>query len=88
MISSGYHGVNAAGKFEVKGILKFASPLLNRRMIFLPLSTAQKFYGAEGLITRLSMDIETREQIPQVVQVVQKNLGEEYEVMNWKRTYA
>ena len=84
MISSGYHGVNAAGKYEVKGILKFASPLLNRRMVFLPLSAAQKFYGAEGLITRLSMDINNREQIPQVVQTVQKNLGEEYEVMNWE----
>jgi ABC-type lipoprotein release transport system permease subunit len=85
MISSGYHGVNAAGKYCVKGILKFASPLLNRRMVFLPLSVAQNFYGAEGLITRLSLDIEDREKVPQVVQAVQKNLGEEFEVMNWEQ---
>jgi ABC-type lipoprotein release transport system permease subunit len=85
LISSGYHGVNAAGKYNVKGILKFASPLLNRRMVFLPLSVAQNFYGAEGLITRLSIDIKEKDKLPQVVQAVQKNLGDEFEVLEWEK---
>ncbi len=84
MISQGYHGVNAAGKFVIKGILHFPSPQLNKQFVFLPLGAAQSFYGAEGLVTRVSLDIAGKEQMPQAIQAVQKNVGENYEVMDWQ----
>jgi len=85
LISQGYHGVNAAGKFPVKGLLKFGSPDLNKQMIYLPLAEAQYFYGADNLVTTLALQIDDPSDVPQTVQAVKANLpAEEYEVLDWK----
>ena len=44
VIGQGYHGVNAAGKFSIKGIFSFGLPELNKRLVYLSLPTAQKLY--------------------------------------------
>ena len=51
LISQGYHGVNAAGKYPIKGIFEFGIPDLNKRLLLLPIKAAEKFYGAEGRAT-------------------------------------
>ena len=85
LISQGYHGVNAAGKYVVKGILKFGSPELNKRMTYLPLKEAQVFYGAEDLVTSLALKINAKEEVPMAVQAVKAKLDlEEYEVLDWR----
>jgi len=86
LISQGYHGVNAAGKYPVKGIIKFASPDLNKKMIYMPLAESQYFFGAENLITSLGLKLDDRNDIP----VVMKNLKakfdeEEFELMDWSQ---
>jgi putative ABC transport system permease protein len=48
LISQGYRGVNSAGLFPIKGIVKFGSPELNKQIVYLPLQHAQYFYGAEA----------------------------------------
>jgi len=85
LISQGYHGVNAAGKYPVKGIVSFGSPELNSRLIYMPLATAQWFYGADGLITSAVLDIDSKEAATKAV----KELGEsldlnDFEVKDWK----
>ncbi len=85
LISQGYHGVNAAGKFPVKGLLKFSSPDLNKQMIYLPLAEAQYFYGADNLVTTLALQIDDPSDVPETVQAVKANLpAEQYEVLDWK----
>lgn len=85
LVSQGYHGVNAAGKYVVKGILKFGSPELNKRMTYLPLKEAQQFYGAEDLVTSLALKINTKEEVPTAVKAVKTSLDmEEYEVLDWQ----
>jgi ABC-type lipoprotein release transport system permease subunit len=86
LISQGYHGVNAAGKYRVKGIVKFVSPDLNSRMIYLPLVEAQHFFGADGMITSLCLKLDDRDDIPDVVEALNNRLSsEDYEVMDWKQ---
>lgn len=86
LISQGYHGVNAAGKYPVKGILKFGSPELNKQMIYLPLKTAQKFYGAPGLLTSVAVAVTDKNEVKQVLSVLQSRLDtmSTYEVMDWQ----
>ncbi len=85
LISQGYHGVNAAGKYPIKGILSFGSPQLNQQMIYLPLKTAQWFYGADDLITSLALHIENPKDIPSVVRQMKTLLPADlYEVLDWK----
>jgi ABC-type lipoprotein release transport system permease subunit len=84
-ISQGYHGVNAAGKYLVEGILKFPVPDLNQSAVYLPLALAQDFFGAEGIITSYSMLMED----PKELQSYQASLKEDaaeagLDVMNWE----
>lgn len=86
LVSQGYRGVNAAGKFPVKGILSFGSPELNKRMVYLPLEEAQYFYGAENLVTSLALKINDRNQVPKAVQALEAKLDmKEYEVLDWQK---
>ncbi len=86
LISQGYHGVNAAGKYPVKGIVSFGSPELNATMVFLPLATAQWFYGAEGLLSTLVLDIENKSTAERAVAELQKTLNaDDYELKDWKQ---
>jgi putative ABC transport system permease protein len=85
LISQGYRGVNAAGKFPVKGIVKFPSPELNKQLVYLPLPTAQYFYGADGLITSLTYKLDSERDIPAVKSAITSRLDTSaYEVMDWE----
>ncbi len=53
LIGQGYHGVQSAGLFPVKGFLKFPIPDLNRQILYMDLSSAQEFYEANNLITSM-----------------------------------
>ena len=84
LISQGYHGVNAAGKYPVKGILKFGSPDLNKQLVYMPLKTAQYFFGAENLVTTVALDIEDRDDVNSAVLNLKSKLDiNDYEVMTW-----
>lgn len=84
LISQGYRGTNAAGKYVIKGITRFGSPDLNKQMVFLPLHEAQYFYRAESLITSLAIDVDRNEAEP-TVRALKANLQEDqYEVMDWE----
>lgn len=85
IISQGYHGVNAAGKYPIKGIFEFSLPDLNKRLIYLPLKQAQIFYGAENRATTLALKINDREEVPEVIAALQKELSPEtYEIKSWQ----
>jgi ABC-type lipoprotein release transport system permease subunit len=85
LISQGYRGVNSAGKYPIKGIVEFGSPELNKQLVYLPLPEAQWFYGAEGLITSLALNIDKPNQVDAIVQHLQADLDtSRYEVMDWK----
>ena len=85
LISQGYHGVNAAGKFPVKGVVKFASPDLNKKMIYLPLKESQYFFGAPNMVTSLGLKLKSKEKLPAVMDNLKTRLDmEKYEVQDWK----
>ncbi len=84
-ISQGYHGVNAAGKYPISGIIKFASPDLNKRMAYLPIKEAQYFYGADNLVTSLALKLDSKDDLNSVMKDIKKEIGEEdYEIMTWQ----
>src|SRR6185437_12507679 len=58
LIGQGYHGATAVGKYLIKGIVKFGSPELNDKSLFMPLAAAQDFYGANGMITAYVLSLQ------------------------------
>ncbi|MBX2956508.1 MAG: ABC transporter permease [Cyclobacteriaceae bacterium] len=84
LISQGYHGAMAAGKYRVIGLVRFGSPELNEQLLYLPLSVAQEFFSAENLVTSKVLSIRSDKKLGRIAQEVQQAIGEGYEVMTWK----
>lgn len=58
IIGQGYHGISAAGKYEVVGLLKLPSPDLNRNLVVMPLKKAQYLYSAENRLTGYTLVVD------------------------------
>jgi len=85
-ISQGYHGVNSAGKFVVQGLLHFGPPDLNKMMVYMPLVEAQHFFGSEGLISTLILDIDDRSNLPKIISNLKSQLDPaQHEVIEWEK---
>ena len=84
LIGQGYHGSTAAGKYPIKGVVKFGSPDLNDKALFMPLATAQDFYGANGMITSQVLSLKETKKLETAALSVSSTLGSGYEVMTWK----
>lgn len=86
LISQGYRGANAAGKYPIKGLLSFGSPDLNKRMVYLPIKEAQWFFAAEDLVTTVALKIKSKEDTPKAMQAVKDKLNmSDYEVLDWEK---
>lgn len=84
LIGQGYHGATAAGKYPITGIVKFGSPELNDRSLFMPLTTAQDLYSAPGMITSYLLSLDDKRHLQPTASVVRASLGIAYEVMTWE----
>ncbi|MGZ8557029.1 MAG: ABC transporter permease [Chitinophagaceae bacterium] len=83
LIGQGYHGATAAGKYFIKGIVKFGSPELNDKALFMPLAAAQDFYSAYGMVTSYILSLKETDNLQPVVTSVHSAIGNAYEVMTW-----
>ncbi len=85
LISQGYHGMSAAGKYPIKGLVKFGSPELSKQLVFLPLKESQWLYGLEeDMVTTLVLIPEDESRIGAEVKALRKKVSSDYEVMSWK----
>lgn len=57
LMGQGYHGVSATALFPVRGIIKMPAPDIDNKLIVMTIPAAQKFYGAEGRITSLVVNL-------------------------------
>jgi ABC-type lipoprotein release transport system permease subunit len=83
LIGQGYHGATAAGKFRIKGLLKFGSPELNDKALFMPLRAAQEFYNADGMISSYILSLHNTKSLEPSAAAVRSALGNTYEVLTW-----
>ena len=83
LLGQGYHGVSAAGKYPVRGIVKLPNPDLNRQVIYMDLNNAQEFFSAENLITSLVIMVEDPYDLPHADRILKKEISSPYKVMTW-----
>lgn len=85
LMGQGYHGHPAYGLYEVVGTVKFGSPDLNMRLMYLPIEQAQMLHGAEGRLTSLALNLNDSDVATQVAEDVREKLAEgDYEILDWK----
>lgn len=83
LIGQGYHGTTAAGKYPINGVVKFGSPDLNDKLIYMPLFLVQEMYGAQGMITSYALALNNVNDLTLTANNLREQLGDEYEVMTW-----
>ncbi len=84
LISQGYHGVTAAGKYPVKGILKFSTPQMNSLGVFMDINLAQEFYSAEGMITSLMIMVNDYTDVAPTARKLKNSVADKYNVLSWQ----
>lgn len=60
LMGQGYHGASAAGIFPVRGIIKIPASELDSRLVIMTIPAAQEFFGAEGKITSLAVNLTSK----------------------------
>ncbi|MFT5511831.1 MAG: putative ABC transport system permease protein [Bacteroidia bacterium] len=84
LIGAGYQGRSAIGKYPIQGIVKFGSPELSNRLVFMPMKAANTFYATDGLVTSIIIKTRNGQKGVSAAKKLQKKLGADYEAMNWK----
>ena len=84
LIGQGYRGVSAAGKYVIKGLIKFGSPELNKSLVYLPLKESQHLFAAENKLTALVLSPNNTEKSKEVAGTLASSIGPDYEVMTWQ----
>jgi len=86
LISQGYHATTAAGKYEIKGIVKLPLPDIDNKIVYLPLDICQELFNAEGNLTSLALAVDDNQDkaIAQTVQRISGLVSEDQKVMEWR----
>ena len=70
LLGQGFHGVSAAGKYPVRGILRFPSPDLDGQMIYMSLAQCQEFFSADKQVTSLSVNLHESENLDETKHLI------------------
>ena len=84
LLGQGYQGATAAGKFAIRGVLKFGSPDLSNQFLFLTLYEAQFLYGAEDRLTSYVLGLRDPGRLSDAETVLQSKLSAGLTVMTWE----
>lgn len=84
LIGQGYHGISAAGKYPIKGVVKITNPKMDNGTVYMPLPLAQEFLGAPNMASAIVIMLSSFENTNAIKTDIAEVLGEEYEVMTWE----
>ena len=85
LISQGYHGANAAGKYAIKGLVEFGNPILTNQLVYLSLPASQYFYDANQLVTTIAIVTDKPKYVDGIMTTITEKVDlEKLEVMDWK----
>ncbi len=86
LIGQGYHGMSAAGKFKVAGIIDLKNLELNNLVIFMPIKTLRNYLSAPDIVTNLIIHKNEKTDVDKLQKRLLKILPEnQFEVMTWKK---
>ncbi|NOY78616.1 MAG: ABC transporter permease [Calditrichaeota bacterium] len=80
----GYHGMIAAARLPIEGIVKFPISDLNNGMVYVTLANAQTIFSAPGRITSLAIMIDKPKSQESVRKALVSLLGKDYTIMTWQ----
>ncbi len=83
IIGQGYHGVGAAGKYPVKGILEFPSPELSKTFIYIDIKVAQELFSAPNRFTSMALMVENQQYVHNTNKELKSSIDKSLTTMTW-----
>jgi len=83
LYGQGYHGVTAAGLYPVVGIVHFPVGQLDRRMVYLPLQTAQQLFATDEQVSSWVLHFDNIKQLDLLKSQAQAVMGAQVRVRDW-----
>jgi ABC-type lipoprotein release transport system permease subunit len=86
LISQGYHATTAAGKYEIRGIIKMPLPDIDNKIVYLPLDVCQQLFNAPGNLTSLALAVKDNDEkaISETMDRIRGRVPEGLRVIGWK----
>ena len=86
LISQGYHATTAAGKYEIKGIVKIPLPDIDNKIVYLPLDICQGLFNVKNNLTSLALAVNNNadKEIRETMDRISTMVSEEQRVMEWR----
>lgn len=84
LMGQGYHGATAAGKYPIRGLLKFGFPDLNELFVFMAMPDARYFLSADSIITSYVIMPRDLDNISEQQTALSAVLGPRFEVLRWQ----
>ncbi len=86
LLGQGYRASTAAGKYEVRGIVRMALPDVDNKVVYLPLDICQQLYNAPGNLTSLALHVEDNSDkaIGETMDRIGPMLPEDQRIIGWK----
>jgi len=84
IIGQGFHSTSAAGVFPVRGIVRFPSPDLDSRLVYLSLPAARMLFSADEMLTSIAFNVTEPDRYKEVARELDNKLDSaSYEIMTW-----
>lgn len=84
LIGQGYHGVSAAGKFPVRGLVRYPNPDMSAQMMVMALPEAQYFFATDNRVTSIVLNIRDRDMAGETAGDIDAVLPPGLTAMDWK----
>jgi len=84
LVSGGYHGSQAYGLYNVKGLVKYGSPELSNGVVFMPIKEAQWMYSLDSMCTNINIILKDESVLEESVSELNNILSGKILVRDWK----
>ncbi|PAU93668.1 transporter [Aliifodinibius salipaludis] len=86
LIGQGFRGQSATGLYEIKGVVSFPNPEMNKNVVMMPLATTQNFLAAPNRLSALALILDDPNSVQQTVNRLNSNVDTtRYEIMSWQQ---
>jgi len=86
LIGQGYHGISAAGKYKISGIIDLKNINLNNLVVFMPIETMREYLSAPNIVTNIIVVKKNKTDVDKLQSRLKNKLKkDQFEVMTWKK---
>ena len=83
LIGQGYHGVSAAGKYRVAGLLDFPLAELSRQVVYMDISNCQELFSLPGHLTSIVLMVSNPDEVQGTATLINQDLPDELRIYRW-----